>query len=199
MAHRCVSHTVFHSCKTFVGFGFQLVRGLVCSPCCSGGAFLILGCLPSSVCKWVPSPLTSRDANEKLASLPVRDHSFWKLQRPCFSSVELRLLAELRGGGYSLFITSAFSPFKSHSSPLSFWKSQKEMLSPHLLLFIFLLLETLVPTIWGPESDFAASYLFLRAFIASHFGSKWGTGPLHQSSRMQRLFSRDLSFFRFPY
>lgn len=102
--------------QDFCPFDFQPVRALVCFPRYSKGAFPVLSCRPFWVYKWVPSLLTSRDANEKSASLPVRGLSFWKLRRAPLSSVELRLLAGLLGGGCSLFITSARGPFKSQSS-----------------------------------------------------------------------------------
>lgn len=72
--------------------------------------------------------------------------------------------------------------------------------SPHLLLLIFLLLETLLPiTIWGPESDFSASYLFIHAFISLHLWLYVESELLHRPSEMRLLFSEDLSFFRFLY
>ena len=172
----------------------MIFRALVCFLCFPGyseGALLCRGCLPSWVCKWVPSALTCRDA--EMEEGPVKgpfdlEGSKELASNLRSSAVSLGCIAVCN----SLFITSAHVPFRSQGSSLPSTLLQLQ----HLLLFIFLLWKPCDPTIWGPESDFAANCLQSCSRLSA-FWLYVVREPLHRSSGMLLLFSEDPSRFHF--
>lgn len=170
MAHRCFLHSLFSSLlRLLFQFHFPLVRVL-------SGLFSLLFA-KEPFFSWVAAfshQFVNRfllshlqDAAERTACLCVRGLSVWKFQRPCLSLPSSDVPQAMSSCGFLIHLLPA---------ALSGLKIPVSILLHYFLNYrisfcsFFFPSRSLFPTMWGPGSDFAASYLFIRAFILLCFG-----------------------------